>query len=172
MLIEISNPTNKILFPRIIARGLPAPGTESETASGLALSVRYEILGTPGAGAAILGDLPAELKQGTDLAVLIRVANSLNYRVNEIALTALMPSGWEIHNQRIGEESGSANHQDIRDDRVIDYFSLDPGSSRELRLLVNNAYAGHFYLPLIKAEAMYDPEIQAVRPGRWIDIVP
>jgi hypothetical protein len=60
------------------------------------------------------------------------------------------------------------DYQDIRDDRILTYFSLGRGASQEFRLRLTSAYAGRFYLPAVSVEAMYDPTIHARTAGRWL----
>ena len=63
-------------------------------------------------------------------------------------------------------------YQDVRDDRVMHYFDLAPGSKNALSLSVNlNAtFAGRFYLPAWTAEAMYDGRYQARSKGQWVEV--
>jgi hypothetical protein len=37
--------------------------------------------------------------------------------------------------------------------------------------VLNAAYNGNFYLPTVYTEAMYDNNVSARQPGRWIDVV-
>jgi uncharacterized protein YfaS (alpha-2-macroglobulin family) len=60
---------------------------------------------------------------------------------------------------------------DIRDDRVLRYFSLRPGESIRFQTRVNAAYRGRYYLPGIAAEAMYDAKKHANSAGFWTEVV-
>ena len=85
-----------------------------------------------------------------------------NYR--NLALTAVFPSGWEILNDRIGEEevaSDDADYRDIRDDRVCTYFDLPAGKEKVFRTRLSAAYTGTFHHPSVTCEAMYDHEVRA-----------
>ena len=76
----------------------------------------------------------------------------------------MIPSGWEIMNDRLyGGESSKAsyNYRDIRDDRVIWFFDLPKGTSKTFRIKMHASYQGEFILPAVKCEAMYDPHISA-----------
>ena len=77
-----------------------------------------------------------------------------------LALEYRAPSGWEIHNARLdwgeGPSGDRIDHQDVRDDRVLTYFSLDAGESLALSMRFNAAYLGEYYLPTVTVEAMYD----------------
>jgi uncharacterized protein YfaS (alpha-2-macroglobulin family) len=60
---------------------------------------------------------------------------------------------------------------DIRDDRVLRYFSLRPGETIRFETRVNAAYRGRYYLPGVVAEAMYDAATQARAAGFWTEVV-
>lgn len=116
-----------------------------------------------------------KLKQGTDFTFEITVKNPGNKGVyKELALSQLVPSGWEIHNDRMDNWSSSAeiDFQDVRDDRVLTYFDLAPNASKTITIRLNATYVGKFYLPGTHAEAMYDHQIQAIVPGKWIEVYP
>ena len=110
------------------------------------------------------------LKQGTDFIANIRVSNiSGNTDYTDLALTHIVPSGWEIFNERMmNHDNQSATstpvnyiYQDIRDDRVLTYFDLGRGLSKIFKVRLNAAYAGKFVFPAILCEAMYDTAAQA-----------
>ena len=163
--LTIRNTSSMVLFPRIITRGQPRPGSEKPVSNGLSLTAAYTTTGgTP-------ADL-TRLVHGEDLEITITVENRTGEALEEIALSHLLPSGWEVHNDRLagGGNSRNFDYQDIRDDRVYTYFDLPNRGRKQIKLLVNNAYTGRFYLPLITAGPMYAPDYQAVAPGQWINI--
>ena len=115
-----------------------------------------------------------------------------------LALTQMVPAGWEIRNERMdgGDALGEtlpaeprrpslwwwtpdgspdatrreAEYVDIRDDRLMQYFSLRPGDSIRFRTRLNAAYLGRYFLPGTYAEAMYDNSISAGVNGRWVEV--
>lgn len=108
----------------------------------------------------------AKLKQGTDFVATVVVGNisgTTNYQ--DIALTHIIPSGWEVYNEGLfGGESGETSsfvYRDIRDDRVLTYFGLNRNQSKEFKVRLQASYAGSFTLPAVQCEAMYDPTVQA-----------
>ena len=110
------------------------------------------------------------LKQGMDFVANVRVSNiSGNTDYTDLALTHIVPSGWEIFNERMmnhDNQSATAtsvnyDYRDIRDDRVLTYFDLSRGLSKTFKIRLNAAYAGKFVLPAILCEAMYDTSAQA-----------
>jgi uncharacterized protein YfaS (alpha-2-macroglobulin family) len=119
---------------------------------------------------------PSTLEQGTDFKVLVSVQNTgRRGPYEEIALSHLFASGWEIHNQRLdpsGRQSAAdVEFQDIRDDRIYTYFDLQPGETKQIEVLLNASYIVRFYQPLVEVEAMYDATINAREVGRWVRVV-
>ena len=89
-------------------------------------------------------------------------------------MTQIFPSGWEIFNERLFSTNSNAsnlNYQDVRDDRVMSYFNLRDGYSTSIRVRLQAAYCGRFYLPAAICEAMYKPEEQARTKGYWVEVV-
>lgn len=112
------------------------------------------------------------MRQGADFQAIVSVANiSESSSYTNLALTHLIPSGWEIFNERLTGQHSSSNYsyQDIRDDRVLTYFDLRVGESKTFTIRLQATYAGDFVLPALQCEAMYDLQAQArTRAGRVI----
>ncbi len=180
----LNNTSQGILFATVTVRGTPPPQAEEASAAGLEMQVAFnDVDGNP-------IDL-AKVKQGEDIAVDITLRNTTRMRIDNIALTQIVPSGWEIRNDRLsGADDGTgerdagnrrqgfrnqgaarADHVDIRDDRVMQYFNLDAGATIRFQTNVNAAYRGRYYLPGIVAEAMYDATRNARSAGRWTEVV-
>ena len=90
-----------------------------------------------------------------------------------LALTQVFPSGWEINNLRLsGDEdlqaSAAYRYQDVRDDRVFTYFDLAAHERKTFRVLLTATYAGEYYLPAITCEAMYDRGIYGRIKGEGV----
>jgi uncharacterized protein YfaS (alpha-2-macroglobulin family) len=182
--LALRNTSQGILFATLTVRGTPAAGNEDEVASGLVLSASY----SDAAGNAVNVD---SLKQGEDVTVDIIVRNNTREDLRYIALTQIVPSGWEIANERLhdaGDGTGErdarggydeyrntraaqADYVDIRDDRVMQFFDLPAAGTIRFQTRVNAAYQGRFYLPGIAAEAMYDATKYARTAGRWTEVV-
>ena len=122
---------------------------------------------------------PANLKQGTDFKLKVVVYNpGIKGHLKEMALTQIFPSGWEIHNTRMDENTNTTaqsnsyyDYQDVRDDRVYTYFSLRKGKSKVFVIQLNATYQGKYYMPSILCEAMYDNTINATKAGKWVEVV-
>ena len=109
---------------------------------------------------------PASISQGKEFISSVTVRNTGVAYVGNLALDEMIPSGWEIVNERLrGGSESNADNADLRDDRAIWYFGLGAGSSRTFKLKLRAAYEGKYVLPAIKCEAMYDPSISANTPS-------
>ncbi|WP_158839434.1 alpha-2-macroglobulin family protein [Polaribacter sp. L3A8] len=169
--INIKNDDN-IVFARIINSGQLPLDDEITEGRGLSVSVQYKDL----QGKAI--DIK-NLKQGQDFVAKITVSNPKNETVNDIALTQIFPSGWEIVNTRFTDFGttikSEARYTDIRDDRVNFYFDLEHQSKKSetktFSVLLNAAYLGTYYLPGIQVEAMYDNDYMVITKGSWIKVI-
>lgn len=169
--IEVkNNNTSGVLFARIILEGIPETGDQSSAENNLKMSVSY----TKMDGSSLD---PSKLEQGTDFIAEVTITNpGVRGEYQQMALTQIFPSGWEIHNTRMDEtestvKSDYPTYQDIRDDRVYTYFDISPNKAKTFRIVLNAAYTGKFYLPTVYCEAMYDNTINARKPGKWVEIV-
>ena len=167
--VAVANTSDVPLFVTLVTRGSPAAGDEEASSSGLAVRVVYtDLEGTP-------LDV-AELRQGTDLVATVVVLNETRRDLRDLALEYRAPSGWEIHNRRLNEaeerpDDDRIEHQDVRDDRILTYFSLDEGESITLPLRFNAAYLGDYYLPTVSVEAMYDGSVHGRTRGMPVRVV-
>ena len=96
-----------------------------------------------------------------------------------------MPSGWQIRNERLegSQLPKGLDYMDIRDDRVLGYFSLWRNyywyyrysdrnqTSITLRVILNASYAGKFYLPGWQVAAMYNEKLHARSKGYWVEVI-
>jgi uncharacterized repeat protein (TIGR01451 family) len=164
--VAVKNTGDRKLFASIVVRGVPESGTETAAASGLRLDVEYvDETGLP-------VDV-RRLHQGQDIVARVTVTNTGAAQIDNVALTQMVPAGWEIHNTRLASSSGEKpdlDHEDFRDDRLLRYFSLLPHQTKTFTTTVNAAYLGRYYLPALSAEAMYDASIQARLPGQWVEV--
>lgn len=90
---------------------------------------------------------------------------------NNLAVSHIVPAGWEIINERLGGEHSSPDfiYQDIRDDRIFTFIKLQPGLSKMINTTLRATYAGSFVLPAITCEDMYDVKINArIKSGKAI----
>jgi uncharacterized protein YfaS (alpha-2-macroglobulin family) len=162
--IAISNDTDKELFATIIMRGTPG-GIDSTTLSeNLQMETQFLTMNNQ----FISYD---EIEQGTDFKYVVKISNpGTAGDAKNLALTQMVPSGWEIRNTRLEEtqqhEADMPQYRDIRDDRVLSYFDLQSGESKTFVIVLHAAFAGEFYLPPVACEAMYNNAIRARVPGK------
>ena len=116
-----------------------------------------------------------ELRQGTELQAQITVFNSSNDYVDNLALTHIVPSGWEIVDTSYADGNNpnatKADYVDTRDDRTHLYFDLGARKSKTFTIKLNASFLGDYYLPGAQVEAMYDNNYQARNKGNWIKVV-
>ncbi|MBI3512154.1 MAG: hypothetical protein HY064_15960 [Bacteroidetes bacterium] len=168
--ITVKNNGGNTLFVRVVMSGIPSAGQEKDAENNLNLTVSYTTV----------NGLPldvSKIDQGTDFVACVTVYNpGLHGEYRQMALSQIFPSGWEIRNERMEDgpstvTSDYSDYQDIRDDRVYTYFFVPQQKSKTFRIQLNAAYAGHYYLPGINVEAMYDHTINARKAGQWVDVV-
>jgi len=166
---DITNQTQGDLYARIVLRGTPPLEDIEANESGLRLQINYK--GTNGESIE-----PENILQGTDFLAEVTVFNpGTAGDLQQLALTHIVPSGWEIVNTRLQNtasfyQQDTYEYQDIRDDRVYTYFDLSAGERKTFTLVLNAAYAGRFFQPGIYCEAMYDNAISARSEGGWIEV--
>lgn len=169
--MTVNSPKNTV-YVRVIASGKLPLGKELSEKRGLSVSVNYK----DSQGKRI--DV-SRLKQGQDFVASITVSNLKKEGINDVALSKIFPSGWEIVNTRFTDfgdaVSNDADYTDIRDDRVNFYFNLNKstsskGGSKTFNVLLNAAYLGTYYLPGTQAEAMYDNDYFVRGKGQWVTV--
>ncbi|TRX64003.1 alpha-2-macroglobulin [Carboxylicivirga sp. M1479] len=167
--LRIDNLSDGLLYARVIMEGVPAESDQTVVASNLNVNVEYKTMN----GSVI--DV-ANMEQGTDFMAIVTVKNPGNFgQVNNLALTQIFPSGWEIRNTRMeniesAHELNQPDYRDYRDDRVYSYFDLDRGKHKKFVVLLNASYTGRYYLPAISCEAMYNSSVSARILGQWVHV--
>ena len=175
--VSVKNKGKGVLSVDLITRTQLLNDTLPAIADNIRLDVKY----TDMAGSPISVE---DIRQGTDFMSAVTLSNiSGTSDYSNLALTHIIPSGWEIYNERmIVPEASSSNsneantpessadkytYKDIRDDRVLTYFDLRRGESKTFTVRLQATYAGNFILPAIQCEAMYDAAVQArTKAGR------
>lgn len=180
--ISVRNDQDKPLRVLVSNRGTPANLLEEPSHNGLIMDVNFVTMDNK--------PLSVEkLPQGTDFVADITIKGEFDKlfaeKIEDIALSAVIPSGWQIRNERLegAELPEGIDYMDIRDDRTLAYFSLwrdyywyyryqdRNQTSIHLRIILNASYAGKFYLPGWQVSAMYNEKIQAKTKGYWVEVV-
>ncbi|MCG8306381.1 MAG: MG2 domain-containing protein [Cytophagales bacterium] len=168
--IRVENNGDNPLFIRLIRTGVPLEGTEEVSEANIKMEVAYKDM----QGSRIHID---ELKQGTDFIAEVTITNpGLRGDYEELAITQIFPSGWEILNNRLDDtdqyqEGYKPEYLDIRDDRVLTYFDLSKNTKATFRVFLNASYRGEYYMPAVSVEAMYDNSIASNTKGKWVKVV-
>ncbi|MGB5942459.1 MAG: MG2 domain-containing protein [Leeuwenhoekiella sp.] len=167
-IITISNKKDNVVYVTLSQRGKLPVGEELTENKNLYVKTRFTFGGNQ--------SIPVDkLSQGTEITAQITVNNTSMDNVDNIALTQIFPSGWEIVNTSFtelgGGATGNANYTDIRDDRVNFYFDLNSKKSKTFTVKLNASYLGRYYLPGTQVEAMYDEDYFARNKGQWVEVV-
>jgi len=161
--IRVVNTSKNPIYVNVLIEGIRAPGDEEEGAEGLELSVDYYTEGGKKVD-------PSEFTQGDEFIARLRIANRTDRRLDNMALTYVIPSGWEILNPRMNAagmaQIADVDYQDYRDDRVMSYFSLNPHKWIDIEVKLNAVYPGTYYLPGLSVEPMYDATKFARKKGQ------
>jgi len=117
----------------------------------------------------------SRITQGTEFVAEVTVRNQRNEHVENVALSQILPSGFEIVNTRFTDYGDATNniadYIDIRDDRTNFYFGMKAGETKVFKILLNASYLGNYYLPGLQCEAMYDNTFLARTKGFWVEVV-
>lgn len=121
---------------------------------------------------------PSQIRQG-DLLVAHLTINTMQDNLENLAIVDLLPGGLEIDNPRlannasltwISDKSIVPNYMDIRDDRLILFASLSQRGVYHFYYALRAVTCGEFVLPSVKAECMYEPEINSYTSSGQITI--
>jgi hypothetical protein len=164
----VENTSDNPLYLTLTRKGVPLVSERTREDKGLSMKVDYMDLEMKPVDQKIL-------KQGTDFMMVVKVTNNTFGKVDNVALTEMVPSGWEIQNTRMfeadyGIKESPADYRDFRDDRVNTYFSLTQGQTKTFVLILNAAYKGDFFQPSVWCEAMYTPNCYSRYPGNPVKV--
>jgi uncharacterized protein YfaS (alpha-2-macroglobulin family) len=182
--LSVRNTSDHPLYVAVANRGVPANTVEVAESKGLTINVRFEDMD---------GNMLDEksLPMGQDFVAEVTVKNTSGRELNNIALTEVVPSGWQIRNSRLEglTDNKKIEYLDIRDDRQSSFFSLSHQPNYysryywwrndyriedtiTVKMLLNASFAGRFYLPGWQVEPMYDGKIHASSAGTWVEVRP
>ncbi|TWI02392.1 hypothetical protein IQ05_00642 [Flavobacterium tiangeerense] len=166
--VTLKNNRKNRLYVRVLNTGILPIGQEKAIQSNVSASIVFKNR----KGGVI--DV-SKINQGTEFVAEVTVKNLKNERVENVALSQILPSGFEIVNTRFTDYGDATNNVadyiDIRDDRTNFYFGLKSGETKTFRILLNASYLGTYYLPGLQCEAMYDNTFLARTKGFWVQVV-
>jgi uncharacterized protein YfaS (alpha-2-macroglobulin family) len=167
--LMVENSSAVPLYINLVMKGTPPAGDATKANRNLSMSIEYVDMENRVVN-------PASMKQGTDFMMVVRVTNNSFKEINNVALSQMVPSGWEIRNTRLFEavtsvkESGY-DYRDFRDDRLYTYFGLKAGETKSFVAMLNASYQGEFYQPAVWCEAMYDGNFYSRVPGGNVKVI-
>lgn len=166
--LTVKNNSEKPVYVTLTRKGIPLVSDIAGIAKGLVMKVDYYDLNQKPI-------VYTSLEQGKDFMMVVKITNNTFSKVDNIALTQMVPSGWEIRNTRLfeseyGIREGNFDYRDYRDDRMNTYFSLTQGQTKIFLLILSAAYTGEFYQPSVWCEAMYTPDCYARIPGGRVKV--
>ncbi len=166
--ITLKNNKDNTVYVRVTISGILPVGEEKVIQNKLFGTISYQ-----NRNGQILN--VTNINQGTELVAQITIRNTTNQKIENVALTQIVPSGFEIINTRFTDfgdfAENKADYIDIRDDRTNFYFTLNVNETKTFKVLLNASYLGKYYLPGMQAEAMYDNTYVVRTKGQWIEIV-
>ena len=166
--LMVENSSDKSLYITLTRKGIPLNSDIVREDKGLIMKIDYTNMNLKPVD-------QKNLKQGCDFMMVVKVTNNTFAMVDNIALTEMVPSGWEIQNTRLfeadyGIKESAYDYRDFRDDRVNTYFNLTQGQTKTFVLILNAAYKGEFYQPSVWCEAMYTPNCYSRYPGNPVKV--
>ncbi len=115
------------------------------------------------------------------LEVVAKPTNKEMGKLENIAITQVLPTGWEIENLRLTNKNVPkwvedktkdtlVSYTDIRDDRVMWFFNCDGDKSYTFFVKLTAVTKGEFDFPGTTLEAMYDYNYRAFRKGEKVKV--
>jgi len=173
--IQVTAKNAPALYVKLVRTYIPASGSEQTLNNGLTLERQCK------QSDGTMLNLNS-VSQGTDFKCYVKVTNTSKREVTNIALTHIVPAGWEIENSRMQSMTDESladaqkdkktkrgyadfDFMDLRDDRMMTYFTLRAGEKKEFPMSLHAAYAGDYYYPAIQARAMYQGDVYGVLKG-------
>jgi uncharacterized protein YfaS (alpha-2-macroglobulin family) len=171
--ITIENQSDNPLFVTLFTEGIPLENRITTQAQGLELTRNfYDDDGSPLS--------ISDIRQGNPFWIRYRVRSATSESLKSLALSSMLPSGWEIINLRLEgiqrplwiEQLGvsDGDYMDIRDDRVNWFFNLSSSTEMNFVVKVNPSFRGTYRLPPVTVEAMYSPDYYAHIEGGTVAV--
>ena len=166
--ITLKNNKSNTIYVRVLNTGILPIGQENVVQSDVSAAIVFK--NRKGGVINV-----SKINQGTEFVAEVTVKNQRNESVQNVALSQILPSGFEIVNTRFTDYGDATNNVadyiDIRDDRTNFYFGMKAGETKVFRILLNASYLGNYYLPGLQCEAMYDNTFLARTKGFWVEVV-
>src|SRR5690606_16194300 len=117
------------------------------------------------------------IKQNELVVVRVSISSLLGSRIENVAITDMLPAGFEVENPRLNDLPGmdwirnksTPDYYDFRDDRVNLYLDVY-GEERSFYYVLRAVSRGHFVLGPVAADAMYNGEYHSYSGGGSVTI--
>lgn len=166
--VTLKNIKNNTVYVRVLNTGILPIGQEKAIQSDVSAAIVFK--NRKGSVINV-----SKISQGTEFIAEVTIRNQRNEHVENVALSQILPSGFEIVNTRFTDYGDATNniadYIDIRDDRTNFYFGMKAGETKVFRILLNASYLGNYYLPGLQCEAMYDNTFLARTKGFWVEVI-
>jgi uncharacterized protein YfaS (alpha-2-macroglobulin family) len=166
--ITLKNNKSNTIYVRVLNTGILPIGQENVVQSDVSAAIVFK--NRKGGVINV-----SKINQGTEFVAEVMVKNQRNESVQNVALSQILPSGFEIVNTRFTDYGDATNniadYIDIRDDRTNFYFGMKARETKVFRILLNASNLGNYYLPGLQCEAMYDNTFLARTKGFWVEVV-
>jgi uncharacterized protein YfaS (alpha-2-macroglobulin family) len=131
--VTIQNKNSGTLYVRVLNSGILPVGQEKEIQKNFSTSVVYK-----DRKGSVLN--LSSVKQGTEIVAQVTIRNQSDETLENVALSQIVPSGFEIMNSRYTDfgsyAENKADYIDIRDDRTQFYFGIRAGETKTFTMLL------------------------------------
>ncbi len=172
------NALNGVVFAELQTKGLPLEDNIKTENKGLA--IERVLFNQRGEKISV-----SQIKQGDVFWIVFGVKSLAATNLENLALSSVLPSGFEISNERLNEDNipewlanvspnkrpSKSDYMDIRDDRVNWFFGLKPNETKIFAVQIHPSYAGEFRWPGLVLEAMYSPNYFARIAGERVGVL-
>lgn len=159
------NQTAENAFIVVTAEGVPTEKIPAKVSQGLLLEREYiDLNGSP-------IDLSRPVALGKIVVARLKLVNTSNELLKNIALTERFPAGFEVENPRIGRSANfnwidkdklwKTDYLDVRDNSVSFFGDLSNGQTVEVVVALRATLTGEFIASSSDAQSMYDARIIA-----------
>lgn len=181
--IKIKSKSSKDIFVNSYWEGIPINYEGEDIAKNIKLERNYYDLDGKKYDPEYVASLPVGKSFWLEVKVLPADDVKGYFHINDIALTQILPTGWEIENVRLLNQpypkwierktrETYVDYEDIRDDRVMWFFDFNNygSSGNSFFIKINTVTAGKYKIPGTMAEAMYNKNYEAYLKGFEVEV--
>ncbi|WP_082650292.1 alpha-2-macroglobulin family protein, partial [Legionella hackeliae] len=156
--VIFGNPNKLTYFYQLIQAGFDKQSPNKATSQGLEVYREYRDN---------KGNVISSMSLGNEVEVHIQIRALDNRYLNNVAIVDLLPGGFEVVSDSVNSQN--INYADAREDRVVFFTGVD-SNAREIVYRIKATNTGHYQVPPIFAESMYDPAVRANSAAGTIEV--